>query len=945
MRISTRLKIISTVTLAALVVLAPVLIWSFIEFKSAKNDYVLADLIKVNSFEHAAFRDQYFLYREDRAHKQWDSSNETADRLLRQAKIQFHGEEDRQALERLRNNIADSTAIFHRIVDNTEVLKKAADNRHVYEELDKSLFSQLLLKAAATRDTATALQDASARRVELAYRHLTVIIGLFAATLALVTILTSIHLGRLIRKRLAPLHDGAKIVADGDLGYRIKCGGSDEFAELALSINAMTDKLQAFTRQLEAEIGAHKQSEETLEEALDRLQKIASRVPGVVYQYRLHPDGSSCFPFASEAIREIYRVSPEEVREDASKVFTILHPDDYDGIVASIQKSARDLTPWHHEYRVKFDDGTVRWLYGNALPQTEAGGSVLWHGFITDITERKQAEEELHASEQKFMRLFMLVPIPLGVVNKDGVIAYFNDPFTRVFGYTTDDVPTMKEWWQLAYPDASYRQWVMDSWGAAVVKAAKEGTDIEPAEYRVTCKNGAERIVLIGGAALEDNVLATFIDITERKQAEEMLRKLSIAVEQSPASVVITDLEACIQYVNPRFTEVTGYSAAEVIGQNPRILQSGQTAKETYLELWGKLSSGLAWHGELINKRKNGELYWEETHIAPVKNPAGAVTHYVAMKADISERKRAEKMLLQSEASLRAILDNSPYLIWLKDMGGRFIAVNKAFFNTTGRAQMQDVLGKTDFDLWPKELARKYRADDAEVMSTRRQKLTEEMLMDNGKICWVETFKAPIMDVNGHLLGTTGFAQDITGRKNAESQIRHLAHYDPLTDLPNRTLLSDRLQQALATAKRDKAHMSILFIDLDKFKPINDALGHHVGDLLLKEAAKRMQDCVRESDTVARIGGDEFVVLLPVIEAEQDAMLVAEKIRHALNRPFVLVGQSLKISSSTGVAVYPEHGSSETQLVKNADIAMYHAKESGRNNVKLYQADMQDGKQ
>jgi len=255
------------------------------------------------------------------------------------------------------------------------------------------------------------------------------------------------------------------------------------------------------------------------------------------------------------------------------------------------------------------------------------------------------------------------------------------------------------------------------------------------------------------------------------------------------------------------------------------------------------------------------------------------------------------------------------------------------------------VLGKTDFDLWPKELARKYRADDAEVMSTRRQKLTEEMLIDNGKVRWVETFKAPIMDVNGHLLGTTGFAQDITGRKNAESQIRHLAHYDPLTDLPNRTLLSDRLQQALATAKRDKAHMSILFIDLDKFKPINDALGHHVGDLLLKEAAKRMQDCVRESDTVARIGGDEFVVLLPVIDAEQDAMLVAEKIRHALNRPFVLVGQSLKISSSTGVAVYPEHGSSETQLVKNADIAMYHAKKSGRNNVMLYQADMQDGKQ
>jgi len=138
-----------------------------------------------------------------------------------------------------------------------------------------------------------------------------------------------------------------------------------------------------------------KQAEEAQQEALDHLQKIASRVPGVVYQFLLRPDGSSCFPFASEAIREIYRVSPEDVREDASKVFAILHPEDYDGIGASIRESARDLTPWRYEYRVKFDDGTVRWLFGNALPQREKDGAVLWDGFITDITDHKQAEEEI----------------------------------------------------------------------------------------------------------------------------------------------------------------------------------------------------------------------------------------------------------------------------------------------------------------------------------------------------------------------------------------------------------------------------------------------------------------------------------------------------------------------------------------------------------------------
>lgn len=130
--------------------------------------------------------------------------------------------------------------------------------------------------------------------------------------------------------------------------------------------------------------------------ALDHLHKIASQVPGVVYQYRLRPDGSACFPFASQAIREIFRVSPEDVREDASPVLAVVHPDDYDGIAASIQESAQELTPWHHEYRVKFDDGTVRWLFGNAHPQREEDGAVLWHGFITDISERKQIEEQVH---------------------------------------------------------------------------------------------------------------------------------------------------------------------------------------------------------------------------------------------------------------------------------------------------------------------------------------------------------------------------------------------------------------------------------------------------------------------------------------------------------------------------------------------------------------------
>ncbi|MBI1887516.1 MAG: CHASE domain-containing protein [Nitrosomonadales bacterium] len=182
---------------------------------------------------------------------------------------------------------------------------------------------------------------------------------------------------------------------------------------------------------------------------------------------------------------------------------------------------------------------------------------------------------------------------------------------------------------------------------------------------------------------------------------------------------------------------------------------------------------------------------------------------------------------------------------------------------------------------------------------------------------------------------------DVTGRKLKEDRADYLAHYDALTHLPNRTLIADRIRQALAKARRDRTRLALMFVDLDRFKPINDELGHDIGDLLLQEVARRLQDCMRESDTAARLGGDEFIVLLPTIDAEPDAMLVAEKIRYALCQPFELAGHRLDISCSIGVAVYPEHGSNEEQLLKHADIAMYHAKQSGRNNVKIFQSGMQ----
>jgi diguanylate cyclase (GGDEF)-like protein len=217
--------------------------------------------------------------------------------------------------------------------------------------------------------------------------------------------------------------------------------------------------------------------------------------------------------------------------------------------------------------------------------------------------------------------------------------------------------------------------------------------------------------------------------------------------------------------------------------------------------------------------------------------------------------------------------------------------------------------------------------------------LEYRVIVQTQGIRWRHVKAQPEQHADGSVIWH-GLITDITERKEAEERIHHMAQYDQLTDLPNRALLSDRLQQALSIAKRKQSRLALLFLDLDKFKPINDSLGHAIGDLLLKKAAIRMQHCMRESDTIARIGGDEFVVLIPNIETDEDAQLVAEKIRAALEQPFEIEGYVLNISTSIGIAIYPEQGEDEIELAKNADVAMYYAKQSGRNAIRRYDASM-----
>ena len=321
--------------------------------------------------------------------------------------------------------------------------------------------------------------------------------------------------------------------------------------------------------------------------------------------------------------------------------------------------------------------------------------------------------------------------------------------------------------------------------------------------------------------------------------------------------------------------------------------------------------------------------------------------HFAVVITDITERKLAFDALRESEERWKFALEGAGDGVW--DWN---IPVDKVIFSN----RYKELHGYTDEDIASNEDVWEQRIhpdDRARVASDIHAYLGDQtgayvnehrVICKDGSIKWVLARGMVVnRDAEGNPLRMIGTHADITDRKMAEERVHHLAHYDALTDLPNRSLIHDRLQQAAIKARRNKTRMAVMFLDLDKFKPVNDTYGHDIGDLLLKEVAKRLLDCVRESDTVARIGGDEFVVLLPTVDQDHDAIVVAGKILAELNQPFIIGELVLDISSSIGIAVYPEHGDDEKLLLINADIAMYHAKKHGRNNFQFYAKGMQGG--
>ncbi|MFM1655223.1 EAL domain-containing protein [Brevibacillus sp. B_LB10_24] len=413
------------------------------------------------------------------------------------------------------------------------------------------------------------------------------------------------------------------------------------------------------------------------------------------------------------------------------------------------------------------------------------------------------------------------------------------------------------------------------------------------------------------------------------------LHDIKYALDQA-SIVAITDQRGSILYANEQFCKISRYEQSELIGQDHRILNSGYHPAEFFRTMWATIGSGRIWRGEVRNRAKDGSFYWVDTTIIPFLNDQGKPYQYVSIRNDITQRKQMEEEIKKSEEKYRLITENTSDLIAVIDRDGTFSYLSPSHQVVLGYEPAEMMSG--NLLQWVLEADRDAVEEVIHtVLVTKKASQVEFRIpTKSGSAIDMDAKINPILNQSGNVKDLVLVLRDITERKKSEQTIYHLAYHDTLTELPNRRLFIERLHKEINQAKRIKSELAVMFLDMDRFKDINDTWGHDVGDLILIEAAKRLKRCVRSEDVVARLGGDEFTVLLANISRKEEVSAVAERVIAQFQKPLEWMGHQYNLSCSIGIAMYPADAANADDLLKRADTALYAVKSRGRNEYEFF---------
>ncbi|MDR3736850.1 MAG: EAL domain-containing protein [Acidobacteriaceae bacterium] len=563
--------------------------------------------------------------------------------------------------------------------------------------------------------------------------------------------------------------------------------------------------------------------------------------------------------------------------------------------------------------------------------------------FAKDITRWKSAECALREAEKKYQEIFDGALEGMYRATLDGRLLEVNSALTKMLGYTKAPARVVAE-----MKDLAYEVWANPQDRERLLQLLEENGSVQGFECQFKRQDGKLIWVTLSSRLVKDSgnepCIDGFVeDITERKVAQEHLQEsvqqLRLFVKHAPGALAMFDREMRYIWASNRWRDAFCLGDGDLTGH------SHYDDPIVFPERWREAHRrGIA--GEVLCEEADrvhaldGSSCWNRWEISPWHDAQGEVGGIIIFTEDITARKKAEQGLLESEDRYRTAFQTSLDAININRVSdGLYIDVNDAFLDIMGYSR-EEVIGKTSLELkvWKDPLDREKVVEELRRNGFCRDKEVA-FQQKNGQILWGQ-ISASFIELDGEkcLLSVT---RDVSEAKHAEAEIRHLAFYDTLTGLPNRRLLLDRLHQAQAASGRSRRQRALLFVDLDDFKTLNDTLGHPVGDLQLQEVGRRLSRCVRETDTVSRFGGDEFVVMLEDLselpeQAASQAKGVAEKILAALGDPYLLNGREHRSSASIGITLFQDQRESTDEVLKQADIAMYQAKSAGRNTMRFF---------
>lgn len=427
------------------------------------------------------------------------------------------------------------------------------------------------------------------------------------------------------------------------------------------------------------------------------------------------------------------------------------------GLVIQRKQAEEMLQKSCHKLETRIKERTAELLKTNALLREE-------------ITERKLTEEALQKTEARLRLQINKMPIGCIVWDSELRTELWNPAAEKIFGFTAKEA-IGKHPHEFIVPE------YMRQHTTSIIRRLLEGDDTAHSVHENITKDGRSIICDWLNTPLKEpdgtvtGIISMVRDVTELMKTEEELRKLSQAVEQSPNTIIITDTEGNIEYVNRKFTRLTGYTPEEVIGKNPHLLKSGKTPQEEYALLWKMITSGKEWQGEFYNKKKNGEFYWEQASISPIKNTEGIITHFLAIKEDITELKQTQGALEESKRILQAIIDNPPAIIYLKDTEGRFLLINSQF-EKTFHVTKDNIIGKTDYDIFPEETAETFQINDRKVIKSGIPTKTEEIFPQDGGLHAYISIRFPMRNAEGIIYSVCNISIDITELMQMEDALQ-----------------------------------------------------------------------------------------------------------------------------------------------------------------------------